>query len=982
MRRCVGLVVLGVLAVLPAWQTAPGEERKPPAEPAREAHDEGGRDEGGEATAAVKPVLVLDSGGHTAEVVKVLFTPDGQQVVTVSRDKTVRVWDVQTGQTVRVLRPPIGHGLAGELFAGALSPDGKTLAVAGYGVLDGKDRVGPIYLIPLTGGPVRVLKGIPRSLYALAFSPDGKRLAAGWTEGTAVVWDAASGRPEKTLLGHTKGINVLAFSPDGSRLATGSSDRTVRLWSVASGKGEAVLEGAPDVVMAVAWSADGKKVHGGGLHDGTVHVWDAATGAEERVIDQDLVAGAVLDLTVRDGQDLLCTWRQRKSRQHFRGGTSHVNPATGAHREGLVLHEGSTATAMSTALTRDGKLAATSGGDDHQTYLWSIADGKVVHRLAGLGRPVFSVGWSAEVPAIGWGVPRKAGDHKPPLQWSLRPGDLTLSTRLDPKSFGGALRTHGGLSLVQVGQSRLAVKEGDEVLATLTVSGVIDSFTLLPGDRVAVGVGDWITLFEARTGKHLRGLGRHLGRTFTMAPSPDGKYLVSGSTDQTVRVWDPRHPNPVLSVFAVGSEWVAWTPEGYYAASPGGERLMGWHVNNGTDKLASFYPASRFRASLYRPDLIRLLLADGIDGDLKKALAAADRARGRPQTEATEVADVLPPKVTLAAPGVKEPTVHEPTLEVAATALGMGKHPVKSLQLLVDGRPYEGNKSLRVYDAVKPGEAVKEKWTVQLTPGEHSLRVLARSAVSMGMSDDLEVTYAQPVPRPSLYLLAVGIDSYKDKNLKLKCAVQDATELEKAFEDRSKGLFDVKAKVLRDGEATQAGLLAGLDWLKANMKPHDLAVVFYAGHGDTDAKGRFYLLPQDVDVGKLADTGVSGDVLKQHLADLPGKVVLLLDACHSGSIGRVVNDLARDLAGDDSGVVVMCAALGDERAGEANGHGFFCQALIEALEGKAAKNPRDGCVYFHHLEQYVMDRVPELSRDEQHATTAKPSMRPLPLAKP
>jgi uncharacterized caspase-like protein len=260
--------------------------------------------------------------------------------------------------------------------------------------------------------------------------------------------------------------------------------------------------------------------------------------------------------------------------------------------------------------------------------------------------------------------------------------------------------------------------------------------------------------------------------------------------------------------------------------------------------------------------------------------------------------------------------------------------------------------------------------------------VLARSAVSMGLSDDLEVTYAERVPRPTLYLLAAGIDVYKDKNLKLNCAVNDATELEKAFADKSKALFAVKAKVLRDGEATREGLLEGLGWLKANMKPHDLAVIFYAGHGEADARKQFFLLPQDVDVGNLAATGVSGEVLKQHLADLPGKVLLLLDACHSGAIGRVVNDLARDLAGEDSGVVVMCAALGDEKAGEADGHGFFCKALIEALTGKAAKNPRDGCVYLHHLEVYVTDRVMELSKDEQHATTAKPTMRPLPLARP
>jgi hypothetical protein len=120
------------------------------------------------------------------------------------------------------------------------------------------------------------------------------------------------------------------------------------------------------------------------------------------------------------------------------------------------------------------------------------------------------------------------------------------------------------------------------------------------------------------------------------------------------------------------------------------------------------------------------------------------------------------------------------------------------------------------------------------------------------------------------------------------------------------------------------------------------------------------------------------------LADLPGRVVLLLDACHSGAIGKVINDMARDLADEDCGVVVLCAALGNEKAGEADGHGYFCKALLEVLKGehKAPKNPRDGCVYLHHVEEYVIDRVQELSQDEQHPTTAKPALRPLLLAKP
>jgi WD40 repeat protein len=131
-----------------------------------------------------RPILVLDAGGHTAMVKKVLFTPDGRELVTVSEDKTIRIWDVKSGESLRVLRPPIGRGPEGKLYAAALSPDGRTLAVGGYG--NPMNKFGEIFLISLATGRIeRVLQGHPNVIEALAFAPDGRRLASGSADRTA-----------------------------------------------------------------------------------------------------------------------------------------------------------------------------------------------------------------------------------------------------------------------------------------------------------------------------------------------------------------------------------------------------------------------------------------------------------------------------------------------------------------------------------------------------------------------------------------------------------------------------------------------------------------------------------------------------------------------------------------------------------------------------------------------------------------------------
>ena len=116
-------------------------------------------------------------------------------------------------------------------------------------------------------GPVR----------SVAFSPDGRLLASGSLDGTAKLWDVASGRELRTLSGHSGEVYSVAFSPDGRVLASGGYDETVKLWDVASGRELRTLSGRSGKVTSVAFSPDGRVLASGSDYN-TVKLWDVASG--------------------------------------------------------------------------------------------------------------------------------------------------------------------------------------------------------------------------------------------------------------------------------------------------------------------------------------------------------------------------------------------------------------------------------------------------------------------------------------------------------------------------------------------------------------------------------------------------------------------------------------------------------------------------------------------------------------------------------
>jgi WD40 repeat protein len=933
--------------------------------------------------AGERPYLVLDAGGHSDGPKGVAITPDGRKVVSASLDKTVRVWDVATGETLSVFHPPVGPGREGTLNAVAISPDGATVAVGGY-PKGGRSSGGvPIFLISLADGRVeRVLKGHPGVIDSLDFCPDGTRLASGAIDGTARVWDLRTGQTLLELTGHGERVCQARFSPDGKLVATTGTDGIVRIWSADHKGNPLVIRAHKGPAVAVAWSPDGKRLATAG-DDSNICLWTAA-GTLVSTVNYPPKVTPFLFTSLAftpDGRELLYTAVQEY------GKVGLLDAATLKPRLTFDKHDN---TVMQGVVSRDGSLAVTCGGEADPVIIWRTRDGSVVHTLQGGGRAVLAVGWGADSKSLAWGNTNGPGALR-----NSRPVERTF--RLDELEFGPApaadvtrpLLASGEWAVAQADEFRVGVKRGGKAAFTVGCAHtdeIVTCGTLLPGSSYfALGGAYGVYGIDLRDPGHARIHAGHTSNVTAAAPSPDGRYFVTGAMDQTIRVWKPDRVEPLLSLFVAGTEWIAWTPEGYYAASAYGERLMGWQVNNGPDKLGTYYPAVQFRSSLYQPEVIRRLLAAG---SLEKAIAQAAAANNGPAI-AVQLDQVLPPTVAITTPTTGARADRE-TVEVKARARSSGKHPVTALRLLLNGRPYLGTKGLRPVERPKLGE-VEGAWTVALPPGKHVLAVQAESAVSKGLSAPVEVVREGDGKQglPSLYVVAVGVSAYPGK-LRLNYAASDAEAIDRVFREKTAGVFaKVETRLVTDKDATRARILKELDWLASVMTVRDVAIFSFSGHGARDPAGNFYLVPIDANPRDPERTLLSGEELKKRLANVPGRMVALLDACHSGSAADGLREsrpdnLVRDLVTDDYGVVVMCSSQGREFSLERSDvkAGLFTHSVVEGLSGRADFN-KDGLVFIHELDMYAALRVRQLSDGAQHPVTGRPpTIRSFPLAKP
>jgi WD40 repeat protein len=556
---------------------------------------------------------------HSDGVYRVVYSADGKKLASLSRDRTVRVWDAATGRQIYIFSEKHADSYV-DFYALAWSPDGLTLAAAGDDPLHG--GMAGIRLFDLqTGKETKRLGAQMAPAYFMAFSSDGKLLVS-VGPGQAIRWDLLTGKIlSEWKLDRTAALDI---SPDRKLLALvdgESEDKTVHLCDAASGKEIVRLKDHQRPIVSVAFSPDGKFLASGNPFE-PIDLWDLQTGTVVRRFEHQ--QGGMQLRFSPDGKTLASGSMEGSVRlwdvdtgntlpqlSGYRGWINEVafNPdgktlaLAGADSQLIHFWDVATATEcglaaghrgqiQAVAFSPDGKLVATAGGDwrdhDHTIFLWDAATGKEMRRLAGHSGKIRSLHFSPDGKRLVSGSERE-GEFR---VWDVASGEEQAKFKRNAAE--------------------------DDRQEDSRVSAVAWS----PTGKLLLSAHDegMLILWEGATGRELRCFKGHEGMVQSVAFSPDGKFVVSGSADRTVRVWDVE-TGQELQRFgeAVDSvKCVAYSPDGRRIAASLGDYegvTMVWEVSSGRELARLPAPGGHVFQIAFSPDG-KLLAGVGADNAL------------------------------------------------------------------------------------------------------------------------------------------------------------------------------------------------------------------------------------------------------------------------------------------------------------------------------------------------------------------------------
>lgn len=532
--------------------------------------------------------------GHADAIQSVGFSSDGQLLVSAGQDNSIRVWDVDSGKMVKTFR---GHG--GRIQATMFLGDGKRILSASHDrsirewSLDGNQEIRTIQ--------GQVLSGHSDAVLAASYSKDQSQIVTASRDRSARTWNAVTGQPGLTLAeGHSYLASTAVFFPGAKRLLTAAVDNTARIWDVGTG-GQVLRLEYTGRSAAAAISRDGRTIITG-ADDKSARLWDATTGRELRQL-----TGHSSEVTAvafsPDGQ-LVATGDTK-------GHVKLWNPATGELRAKLDAHSRRIA---ALAFSEDGQRLFSASGDNTVSQ-WEIATGQ---ELPGILKHPDAVLAMQLVPG-GSALVTSCADHTIRV-WNTAEARVTLA-------LGPFVGDAYSLSVTEDGQRLLAANSDQRTVHLWDLStgkeiqspqpdgqlgplvdlkqhgGLLWAAAVVPGsdDIVTVG-GSEARLWDVKTGQEKMGFSPH-GAVASASFSPDSKMIVTGSWDNSAKVWDTQTGQVIRKLEGGHTSFIntaTFSPDGQtiLTASDDGTAKL-WNVETGAVVKSLIGHTDRVRSAAY-----------------------------------------------------------------------------------------------------------------------------------------------------------------------------------------------------------------------------------------------------------------------------------------------------------------------------------------------------------------------------------------------
>ena len=462
------------------------------------------------------------------------------------QDIDANIREVRAALTVAKERVPHSKQLEGHtdsVKSVSLTADGK------YALSGSRDKTLKLWEVA-TGRCLRTFEGHEGSVDSISLSADGKYALSGSDDNTLKLWEVATGQCLRNFEGHAKLMYSVSLSADGKYALSGSLDDTLKLWEVATGRCLRTFEGHTERVFSVTLSADGKYALSGSW-DKTLKLWDVATGRCLRTFE-----GHTHDvMSVSLSAD--CKYALSGN-----GGLKLWDVATG---QCLRTFEGHAFSVSSASLSADGKYAL-SGGWDNKLKLWEVATGRCLRTFEGQTDWVSSVSLSA--------------DGKYALSGS---GDKTLKLwevqfeYVAPIAISQIVASEVATQTEEAfGKSVALAREAFAIADPVTAANHIKQARSLIGcERIPEAVELWAELYMHLPRRALNGgwgkrtLEGHTDSVNSVSLSRDGKYALSGSGDNTLKLWEVATGRCVRTFEGHGGsvDSVSLSADGKYALS-------------------------------------------------------------------------------------------------------------------------------------------------------------------------------------------------------------------------------------------------------------------------------------------------------------------------------------------------------------------------------------------------------------------------------